>query len=216
MPVTDSRRLRRWPVTAIMMAALLGMISSPARAVEGETFAITEVDFGARTIQVTNHGTAAVDPNGVIVCSFPVYAPIAGAAMLAPGESVTVDLAAIGVPIGADDGELGLYLNSEFEDPTAIVSYVEWGSPDHPRSSVAQAAEVGGAAVWTGGFVDTAGESVLTATVAFPTSPASWQTGAGATLPRTGAPGRGGVLVGLALLTAGVGLLALTRRRASR
>jgi len=216
MPATHARTATR--VTMLVIAfitATLWLTSAPAGAVEGETFAITEVDFGARTIEVTNYGDADVDPNGLIVCNFPDYAPISGAATLAPGASMTVDVASMNIPTDGSGGELGLYLNTAFEDPTAIVAYVEWGSTGHQRSSVAQAAQVGGTQVWAGGFVDPAGGSVLTTSVAFPTSPAQWSAQTGAALPRTGPVGLGTALVGGALLVAGLVLLTAGRRRSS-
>lgn len=198
---------------AALAAAALFVTATPASALEGETFAITEINFGARTIEVTNHGDTAVDPNGLIVCNFPSYAPISGAPTLEPGESLTVDIEGIGIPANADTGEMGLYLNNAFEDPAAIVAYVEWGATGHQRSPVAQAAEVGGIAVWTGGFVDATGASVLTATVSFPNAAAQWTAQTGETLPRTGPVGLGTALLGASLLAAGLVLLIIGRRR---
>lgn len=201
-------------VTAIVIVVTFILTAGPARAIEGETFGITEVNFEAGTIEITNHGDTTVDPNGLIVCNFPAYAPVAGAPTLGPGESTRVDITAIGIPADAADGEMGLYLTSSFEDPTAIVAYLEWGSPDHTRSPVAQAATVGGEPVWMGGFVDPEGQPALTATSDFPNSPALFQAGAGEALPFTGPPEMTAAFIGLVLLAAGTTFVMFARRRA--
>ena len=214
MSVRYARSTRRLAmVTTILIVATWLISAGPARALEGETFGITEVNFEAGTIEITNHGDTEVDPNGLVVCSFPNYAAVAGAPMLGPGESTRVDLNAMGIPADAVDGELGLYLNSNFEDPT--VSYVEWGSTGHTRSPVAQAATVGGEAVWAGGFVDPDGQPALTATANFANNPSLWQAGPGETLPLTGPPELTAALIGLALFLTGTSLVAFTRRRAN-
>jgi len=199
--------------TAFALAAAWLLSAAPAGALEGTAFAITEVNFGARTMQITNWGDAVIDPNGLTVCSFPDYAQISGAPTLAPGESATINLNDLGIPSDAADGELALYLNTRFDDPKAIVAYVEWGSSDHARSPVAQAGSVDGEPVWAGGSVDPAGASVITSNAAFPNAPSAWSAGSGAALPRTGIPGLGTALVGLGLLLAGAALLEMARRR---
>ena len=199
-------------LTLPLLAASL-VAAGPAHSLEGETFAITEVNFDTGTIEITNRGELPVDPNGLVVCSFPNYAPVSGAPTLGPGESARIDLGAIGIPANPDDGELGLYLTSSFDDSSAIVAYVEWGSTGHMRSPVAQAATVGGDSVWTGGFVDPAGQPALTATTDFPNDPALWQAGSGEALPVTGLPGAAVLLAAFALLLAGITLVVMSRRR---
>lgn len=187
------------------------LIAAPVGAVEGETFAITEIDFDAGTIEIANHGDADVDPNGLIVCNFPAYAPVPeGSPSLAPGESFTVNLNDIGIPAEAADGEMGLYLNNEFENSESIVAYVEWGSTGHRRAPVAQGAEV-----WDGTSVD-GGASVLSASAAFPTGAAAWQVEGGTPdeLPFTGFdPSLLGVAAGLAAV--GAMMVLVGRRRES-
>ena len=202
-------------LTTVVIVATWLTTAGPAGAIEGDTFAITEINFEAGTIEITNHGDTDVDPNGLIVCNFPDYAPVAGAPTLGPGESTRVDINAISIPADPADGEMGLYLTGDFEDPDAIVAYVEWGSTDHTRSPVAQAATVGGEAVWTGGFVDPAGQPALTATASFPNAATLWQAGAGEQLPFTGPVGGGLALWGLALLLTGATFVVFARRRAT-
>lgn len=68
--------------------------------------------------------------------------------------------------------------------------------------------------MWTGGFVDPAGQPELTATTDFPNDPALWQAGAGTSLPFTGPPGQGLALASLALLITGVSMVVVAKRRA--
>jgi len=53
--------------------------------------------------------------------------------------------------LSPDSGEMALYSAQDFDNPLAMVSYVEWGESGHGRSSVAVAAGLWG----EGGFVDT-------------------------------------------------------------
>lgn len=214
MLVQYARSPRSLAIMTTILIVAAWLMTGPARAIEGETFGITEINFDAGTIEITNHGDTQVDPNGLVVCNFPSYAPVAGAPLLGPGESTRVDINAIAIPADPSDGEMGLYLNSEFENSDSIVAYVEWGSTGHTRSPVAQAATVGGEAVWTGGFVDAGGQPAITATADFPNSATLWQAGAGEALPFTGPTGSSFALIGLALLLAGTALLAFARTRA--
>ena len=209
-----SRVLGRLLLAAAAATMLLG-VALPATALEGETFAITRIDFDAGTIDITNHGESEVDPNGLIVCNFPAYAPIEGAPTLAPGESFTLELAAINIPVGAADGEMGLYLDGDFENPDSIVAYVEWGSTDHTRSPVG--VEAG---VWDGGSAE-GGAAILESAADFPTEAGAWAVGsapAGAqpepeTLPFTGVPTEAIAAFGVALTALGVGVLRADRNR---
>ena len=72
-----------------------------------------------------------------------------GAAIDAPGVGAN---GAVG-SFDPDGGEVGLYSSNSFGDANAILSYVEWGSTGHGRSSVAVAA-----GIWsTGDFVPVLG-----------------------------------------------------------
>lgn len=187
-----------------MGAAIMAI--GPAAGLEGETFGLTEVNFADGTITITNNGDADVDPNGLIVCNFPDYAPVAGApTALGPGESTVVDLASIGIPANASSGEMGLYLTSEFTDPNALVSYVEWGSAGHTRASVAMAA-----GIWDGAAVDVGDGSAITTTSDSPTAGADWAASGGGQLPQTGVEASTVGFVALALIVMGAGLLLRT------
>jgi hypothetical protein len=150
-------------------------------------FAIETVTFGdGAMVVITNTGTGAGELTGHWLCQRPSYFQIPDVA-LEPGEQVAIALdgAAFEPPPGAmivdavatvgtidpNSGELGLYSSSQFDDATAIVSYVEWGSTGHGRSSVAVAA-----GIWTeGGFVATTPTTAsLSATAVPATGPDDW------------------------------------------
>ena len=151
-------------VPALLVARVTG-----AGAQEGKpTIAVTSVELNAGTIEVTNTGDADVDPNGLIFCNFPAYAGIEGAAVIAPGETITIDSAAHGVALDAAGGEMGISTVAEYENPDAMITYVEWGTTGHQRSPIAVQA-----GVWAEGVAE-AVDRVLTASVDSPAGPADW------------------------------------------
>ncbi len=213
-------------IVAPMVALAVGiavMVSFPAAGAAQDakpTVAVTAIDLDGGSVEITNHGGAEVDPNGLILCNFPTYVPIADASPIAPGDTITVDAAALGVPLDETGGELGLYASSDFESADAIISYVEWGEPGHQRAPVAIAA-----GVWADGAA-TPVDGVLTATGPNPTSPADWGAAAGqddgtdegsdegtGELPRTGSTTGPLIVLAAALVLAGVGLAGVGRRR---
>jgi hypothetical protein len=121
---------------------------------------ITNIDFDDKTITITNHGGFDVDLGEIWICEFPDYATL-DAGTLAGGMSVTIpnphDSA-------ADDGELALYRTDTFDEADAMLSYIEWGSSGHKRSTVATAAGLWGLeAVGAGLVLDTGGAFVAEA-----------------------------------------------------
>lgn len=125
-------------------------------------FAITSVDFTAGTVTIANHGDAAGVLDGYQLCNFPNYLRISGS--IAPGATLDLSFG----PLSADAGEVGLYTTADFASADAIVSYVEWGTADHQRSSVA--VEAG---IWDGSPVPGGGAGLTSATD-IPTTGADW------------------------------------------
>lgn len=129
-------------------------------------FVLANVTFGdGRMVVITNIGDGSGSLAGHALCQRPLYyefpdvevpagqsavVSVGGSAFSPPdGVIVIEDVAGIG-PFDPTSGEVALYSSSAFSDPDAILSYVEWGGPGHPRSSVAIAA-----GIWPdGGFVD--------------------------------------------------------------
>ncbi|MFT5531403.1 MAG: hypothetical protein ACI91O_001427 [Candidatus Poriferisodalaceae bacterium] len=146
------------------------------------TIAVTGADLNAGTIEVTNHGDANVDINGLILCNFPAYAPISGVPVIGPGETIEVDSTALGVALDPTSGEMGIYTAAGYEDPDTMVTYVEWGDAGHKRAPVA--IEAG---VWANGVAEIT-NGIIRASSDNPTSPADWAANAEASeLARTGA-----------------------------
>lgn len=138
-------------------------------------------------VVITNVGDDDGNLGGLFLCQRPSYYAFpdvdvpagqsvaistGGSVFVPPPGAITIDeIAAIG-PLSAGDGEVGLYNSGDFGSPSAILSYVEWGSSDHGRSSVAIAA-----GIWSG-FVQTSADSVvILANTAPPMRAADWDVG---------------------------------------
>ncbi len=135
----------------------------------GAAFAITRVEFGeAGLVEITNVGDEAGTMDGWFLCQRPSYHAVP-TATLGPGQSLTIEAAQASIG-GLDpaDGEMGLYRSGEFGDAGAIVSYVEWGTAGHGRSSVAVTA-----GIWPdGGFVPAGNDRITSDGAA--TGPEGW------------------------------------------
>lgn len=109
---------------------------------------ITSVDFDEEWVEITNVSGSDYSLEGHFICNFPTYASIADIGTVAAGESFTVELSVLNA--GSASGEVGIYTGSDFGNSDAMVTYVEWGTPNHGRSGVAVAA-----GLWTAGdYVD--------------------------------------------------------------
>jgi hypothetical protein len=100
---------------------------------------LSEIGSDGR-IEILNGGNDSINISSYWLCTFPQYQALSeltvecGELTLAPGEVVVVSGFS---GFSAADGELGLYTREAFGDSDAIVSYLEWGSGGHQRSSVA-------------------------------------------------------------------------------
>ncbi|MEN8237675.1 MAG: hypothetical protein ABFR53_00600 [Actinomycetota bacterium] len=114
---------------------------------------IAAVDFEAGVIRIRNDGGEDYDLSGHWICNRPTYSELPGE-VLAPGEVVEIDAAAIG--LSADSGEIALYESSDFGNSDDIRRYVQWGTDSHGRTTIAVA---GG--VWQeGDFIDNQGGNI--------------------------------------------------------
>jgi hypothetical protein len=156
--------------------------------VSGARFVLTSISLGdGGMVVITNIGDEAGSLAGHFLCQRPSYFAIpdvevpaggfvaistGGNAFVPPPGAITIDeIAAIGT-LKPVDGEVGLYTSALFGSATDIVSYVEWGSPGHGRSSVA--VEAG---IWSG-FVQTTADSVAILANTLPASDAAhWDVG---------------------------------------
>ena len=109
---------------------------------------INEFDPSTGTVELKNTGTSGVNVGSYRLCSFPTYTTVnnltleSGAYMLMPGDILAVS----GHSMGQADDELGLYITGAWSSSADILDYVEWGTSNHQRSTVAQ-----GAGIWTVG-----------------------------------------------------------------
>ena len=134
----------------------------------GHPFHISRVVFGPDGFgEITNGSDVGADPAGLQLCQFPAY-PHVSVGLVQPGGSVRVAAGELG-GLSSDGGELALYVNPSFEDPAAVVSYVQWGSVGHKREQPAIAGDV-----WLDNtFVDAATGTEIRAEVV-PLSVADW------------------------------------------
>jgi hypothetical protein len=100
---------------------------------------INEVTVDGR-VEIFNGTNEPVNIAPYWLCNFPDYQPITemtvecGELLIQPGE-VTVISGFEG--FNALDAELGLYTTNSFGSADAMISYLEWGSTGHRRSSLA-------------------------------------------------------------------------------
>ena len=116
---------------------------------QGAVIVVNELN-GSDEVEITNIGDESQDISSYWLCNFPAYTQISNLdivcgddLILEPGEFVTVNA---GFDLDPADGEMGLYTTNSFGSSDAIISYVEWGSTGHVRSSTAV-----NAGVWTTG-----------------------------------------------------------------
>lgn len=143
--------------------------------------AITRVVFEPVTyVMITNVGSSPINLGSHWLCRRPAYLQLPdfelqpfdtvalGLDAEPPGDLVGLtETFALGNALGAisrNDGELGLYRGAQFDDPNAIVDYVEWGSPGHGRAATAIAA-----GIWDeGAFVEVPEEATSIASSGLP------------------------------------------------
>ncbi|MFT4679823.1 MAG: hypothetical protein ACJAV7_001781 [Flavobacteriales bacterium] len=113
---------------------------------------INEINAISGQVEIYNNTDSELDVSSYFLCNFPSYAQLSsldldcGSLIIPAGDFVVVS----GFNILGNDGECGLYTVPSYGDSNAIISYVEWGSTGHFRSSTAV-----GAGIWTTGwFVD--------------------------------------------------------------
>jgi len=112
-------------------------------------FAINEIGLGADGyISLTNFTEVPVTLDGLFLCQRPNYVALPDVTV-EPGQTVRVavgdgdsieNVVVTNADLGdlkPEDGEIALYTSQDFDDPAAMIVYLEWGSTPHGRSSVA-------------------------------------------------------------------------------
>lgn len=168
-------------------AAVEATTSTPSPS--GAHFVLTSVSLGeGGMIVITNVGDVTGNLAGHFLCQRPAYFAIpdvevppgqfvaistGGTVFQPPPDAITIDQVATIGTLRPGDGEVGLYDSGNFGASTDILSYVEWGSSGHGRSSVAVKA-----GIWSDGFVQTADDSVSISANTLPaTEAAHWDVG---------------------------------------
>lgn len=176
------------PVTTEITEAVSTTVASTTTLPEtaaGARFVLTSVTFGdARMVVITNIGDETGSLEGHFLCQRPSYfalEPVAvpagqsyaistgGSVFLPPPGTIAAEEPALIGGVDPEDGEIGLYSSGGFADPGAILSYVEWGSTGHGRSSVAV-----GAGIWDGFVATTSATTALEANNLAATSSVDW------------------------------------------
>ncbi|NQX91228.1 MAG: hypothetical protein HRT74_03680, partial [Flavobacteriales bacterium] len=107
---------------------------------------LSEFSLETNTVELQNIGDEALNVSSYRLCTFPQYATLSsltlesGAYMMQPGDYLVVS----GYDFDGfeDDGELGVYVDSNWGSSQSIRDYVEWGFHGHQRSSVAEGADI--------------------------------------------------------------------------
>lgn len=100
---------------------------------------IAKLDPASNSVTLKNYGTSNVPISGYWFCNFPAYAQVSSmtsVASLAPGEELNI---ASSINFAVADGEFGLYNTNSFGSSSAMEDYMQWGSANHQRESVAVA-----------------------------------------------------------------------------
>lgn len=90
-------------------------------------------------VEIVNSGSDPITLAGVYICEFPDYADLGDVAevdTLDPGATTQIAASVLG-GLSIDSGEAALYDGDDFDSADAMLSYVQWGSGDHQRASVA-------------------------------------------------------------------------------
>lgn len=118
------------------------------------SFALGTVVFGEQgRVEVVNTGSQAGNVHGYWIAVHPFYLELPSA-IVEVGQRIViafdpdaspdalVQAAGLLPVITASEGEVALYSQGSFGDPSAIVDYIEWGTGGHFRSTVAEAAGI--------------------------------------------------------------------------
>jgi hypothetical protein len=100
---------------------------------------IIRINPATDVVRLKNFGTEDVNISGYWFCNFPAYGQVSsmtGVSTLSPGEEIDINSS---IDFNVADGEFGLYNTNVFTSSTAMEDYVQWGSANHTRESVAVA-----------------------------------------------------------------------------
>lgn len=158
-------RFRSSPTTLRSLLSALLLLAMFSAMASAQCLRISKVDVTNNRVELTNVDVSA-QAGGYWLCNFPSYIQIAQA--VSGGETVSIDLPAGFLTAG--DGEVGLYSTNSFASAAAMMDYMQYGSGNHTRASVADAAGIwsasdfvplpqSGAVEWNGTLCGDPGDS---------------------------------------------------------
>lgn len=137
--------LMSWPnTTSRTQRFLLALVLATGLAVSTGANAqvrINEVDYEDAWVEFYNAGNSSVDVSDYQICTYPSYSALSDVRIIS--GSTTLDAGAFLVVewspsnLSTSDGEVGLYVDTNFSSAGSMVDYVEYGESGHTRSSVA-------------------------------------------------------------------------------
>ncbi len=98
---------------------------------------IVQLDPSTNTVTLRNFSNTTQPISNLWFCNFPSYAQVNSMTTqttLAAGAEIVIN-SAINFNVG--DGEFGLYNTNSFGSASAMEDYIQWGSANHQRESVA-------------------------------------------------------------------------------
>lgn len=127
---------RNYTITTILMLVLVTFYATQLKA----QVRILKLDPATNSVTLKNFGSTNVPISNYWFCNFPSYAQVANmtsVASLDAGEEVNIES---DINFAVADGEFGLYNTNSFSSSAAMIDYLQWGSANHQRESVAVAA----------------------------------------------------------------------------
>lgn len=133
---------RHYTLKAVLLLAIVTLCFTKLEA--QENVRILALDPATNSVTLKNFGDANAPVSTYWFCNFPNYAQVSdmtAETTLAPGEEINLSST---INFAVADGEFGLYSTNAngFGSSTAMLDYVQWGSANHQRESVAVAAGV--------------------------------------------------------------------------
>ncbi len=105
---------------------------------------------GAPVVVLRNAGDEPYALAGHFLCNRPAYMALPDVT-IEPGDVIEIDAADLA--LDPTNGEVGVYTSSSYDDPSAMLRYVQWGEAEHGRTATAVAAGLwpSGEAIGNGG-----------------------------------------------------------------
>lgn len=130
----------RYTSSRIVATTLFTLVLFAAPPAHGQV-RINEVDYEDQWVELHNAGTSEVDVSDYYLCTFPTYEQLGnltvlvGSTTIPAGDFLVVEWTAS--DFTTSDGEVGLYLDNDFDNADSMADYMQYGEAGHTRESVA-------------------------------------------------------------------------------